>query len=131
MSEPAAAPPVELTYQVASDLQGVRAFVHDLATLAGLTPSRADLLTLAVSELATNTLQHTSGSGRVRLWSEPGTLICEVEDRGRLDTPADPPRMPPLNSPGGRGLAIVDRVCDRVTMELTTEGVRHRLSMDL
>ncbi|MBB5873428.1 anti-sigma regulatory factor (Ser/Thr protein kinase) [Allocatelliglobosispora scoriae] len=130
MSEPAAAPPAELTYQVATDLQGVRSFVHDRATLAGLTPSRADLLTLAVSELATNTLQHTSGGGLVRVWTEEGAVICEVEDGGRLGDLA-PPVMPQVTSPGGRGLAIVDRICDRVTVVHTAYGVRHRLVMDL
>ena len=37
---------------------------------------------MAVSELATNTLQHTTGGGLVRILAEPGRVCCEVVDRG-------------------------------------------------
>ena len=67
--------PLEMSYGDAGDLARVRAIVRARAGDLGLPTPRADLLSLAVSELATNTLQHTDGGGRVRLRAEPGRLL--------------------------------------------------------
>src|SRR4051794_20432721 len=67
-----------MSYALISDLAALRAFVAARAVALGLEPSRADLLTLAVNELATNTLQYTREGGQVRLWSEDGQLVCDV-----------------------------------------------------
>ncbi|MEK8105703.1 hypothetical protein NKG94_12165 [Micromonospora sp. M12] len=60
-----------------------------------------ELLTLAVSELATNTLQHTTGGGWVRLWAEPGQLFCDIVDRGRRGRSAGACRPPTRYGVGG------------------------------
>ncbi|MET0419608.1 MAG: ATP-binding protein [Actinoplanes sp.] len=103
-----------MAYEVATDLRALRAFVCASAEARGLPPQRVELLALAVSELATNTLQHTSGGGRVRLWAEGDQLFCDVVDRG-------PARafgrvMPAAEAVRGRGLAIVEQVCDEVAV---------------
>jgi anti-sigma regulatory factor (Ser/Thr protein kinase) len=105
----------EMTYDRPADLAGVRAFVRASAGDLGLPVRRADLLTLAVSELATNTLQHTAGGGRVRLRVELGRLQCDVIDQGPLRRLGRP--MPAAQEVRGRGLAIVERICDEVDVE--------------
>jgi serine/threonine-protein kinase RsbW len=116
----------EMSYERATDLAGVRAFVRARAGDLGLPDRKADLLTLAVSELATNTLQHTSGGGRVRLRVETGRLLCDVIDQG----PARPlgRSMPPAAEVRGRGMAIVERICDEVGIEPENGGTRVRLT---
>lgn len=118
-----------MSYAVAGDLAAVRAFVNSRASTLGLPEHRTELLILAVSELATNTLQHTTGGGRVRVWAEPGRLVCEVADRGG-------PRpfgrhMPPPEAIRGRGLAIVERVCDGVRTVAGPEGILVRVWLTL
>ncbi|MEU7590859.1 ATP-binding protein [Micromonospora sp. NPDC049230] len=118
-----------MSYQVATDVRALRAFVSVGALARGLPAERVELLTLAVSELATNTLQHTSGGGRVRLWAESGQLFCDVVDRG--PTRAFGRGMPAADAIRGRGLAIVEQICDEVAV-LTRPGetvVRIRLSL--
>ncbi|MET8042038.1 ATP-binding protein [Micromonospora sp. NPDC005215] len=118
-----------MSYQVATDVRALRAFVSVGALARGLPPDRVELLTLAVSELATNTLQHATGGGRVRLWAESGHLFCDVVDRGQ--TRALGRRMPAADAIRGRGLAIVEQICDEVAV-LTSPGetvVRIRLSL--
>ncbi|MFG1914606.1 ATP-binding protein [Micromonospora sp. NPDC048898] len=118
-----------MSYQVATDVRALRAFVSVGALARGLPAERVELLTLAVSELATNTLQHTTGGGRVRLWAESGQLFCDVVDRG--PTRAFGRGMPSADAIRGRGLAIVEQVCDEVAV-LTRPGetvVRIRLSL--
>ncbi|MGI5520486.1 ATP-binding protein [Micromonospora sp. CA-259024] len=118
-----------MAYQVATDVRALRAFVSAAALARGLPPRRVELLMLAVSELATNTLQHTTGGGRVRLWAEPGQLFCDVIDQG--PTRAFGRDMPPADAVRGRGLAIVERVCDEVGVLTGPEGTAVRIRLSL
>ncbi|NMO52808.1 ATP-binding protein [Actinoplanes sp. TBRC 11911] len=119
--------PAEIAYSQPQDLALVRRFVRTEAHRLGLSPARADLLTIAVSELATNTLQHTGGGGRVRVWELDGRVECEVIDGGK---PREFGRaMPDAREPRGRGLAIVERVCDGVTVSDADDGTHVRLTM--
>ncbi|MDG4810463.1 ATP-binding protein [Micromonospora sp. WMMD1120] len=118
-----------MTYRVATDVRALRAFVSAGALERGLSAERVELLTLAVSELATNTLQHTTGGGRVRLWAESGQLYCDVVDQG--PTRSLGRSMPSADAVRGRGLAIVEQICDDVAV-LASPGetvVRIRLSL--
>ena len=128
---PTASPtrPAEISYHEPADLSAVRDFVHAEAVTLGLPRPRADLLIVAISELATNTLQHTTGGGIVRIWGEPDRICSEVVDQG-------PPRslgrpMPAADAPRGRGLPIVERICDEVGVHTSPDGTRVRLGMRL
>jgi serine/threonine-protein kinase RsbW len=118
-----------MSYAVPDDLRRVRAFVTERALALGLPESRVDVLTLAVSELTTNTLQHTSGGGHIRLWAEDGRLVCDVIDQGE-DRPFGR-AMPAAEAVRGRGLAIVERVCDSVVTAVVPEGTLVRICLDL
>ncbi|WP_030440337.1 ATP-binding protein [Actinoplanes subtropicus] len=124
---PPAPSPAETAYRVPGDLATVREFVRAESERLGLTRIRADLLAVAVSELATNTLQHTDGGGLVRIWAEPGRVRCEVVDGG--DPPGFGRAMPSADAPRGRGLAIVERICDEVGIHPDGEGTAVRLGM--
>lgn len=116
-----------MSYGEPADLTKVRAFVRDRAGDLGLPAARIELLTLAVCELATNTLQHTTGGGVVRLWTEPGRLFCDVVDEGPMR--AFGRAMPSGDEVRGRGLAIVERICDEVG--IVAEGGLTRVSLIL
>jgi anti-sigma regulatory factor (Ser/Thr protein kinase) len=119
----------EISYDRPADLADVRAFVRASAGDLGLPERRADLLTLAVSELATNTLQHTAGGGRVRLRAEPGRLLCDVIDHGPIRRLGR--AMPAAQEVRGRGLAIVERICDEVGIDSENGTTRVRLTFIL
>ena len=95
-------------------LRDVRRFVADQCVIAGVRGARSDEAVLAVNELATNSLLYGGGSGTLRVWTEAGVLIFEVQDRGCIGDPLVGRQRPALNSPGGRGLWIVNQVCDLV-----------------
>ncbi|GAA3213432.1 ATP-binding protein [Dactylosporangium siamense] len=118
-----------LSYGEAEDLGAVRAFVRRHALALGMSEARTEMLMLAVNELATNTVQHTTGGGRVRVWTDAGHIVCDVVDQG-------PPRtfqrqMPPADAVRGRGLAIVERVCDHVASVSGPDGTTVRLRLHL
>ncbi|WP_127506912.1 ATP-binding protein [Actinoplanes solisilvae] len=117
----------ETTYAEPGDLAKVREFVRTRAAHLGLPETRTELLTLAVSELATNTLQHTTGGGVVRLWADDGRVVCDVIDGGPVRTLGR--GMPAADALRGRGLAIVERVCDEVGVDASEDGTRVRLAL--
>ncbi|MEU4428405.1 ATP-binding protein [Actinoplanes sp. NPDC024001] len=118
-----------MSYSEPGDLRAVRVFVAERARALGMSARQIDVLTLAVSELTTNTLQHTGGGGHIRLWAEHGRLVCDVVDSG-----AERPfgrAMPAAEAIRGRGLAIVERVCDAVYTRAVPGGTLVRICLNL
>jgi anti-sigma regulatory factor (Ser/Thr protein kinase) len=103
-------------------LTEVRRRVLDRATAAGLDPERAADLVLAVTEAATNTLRHAGGDGVVRIWREPGSIVCEVLDRGRIEDPLAGRLPVAADQPSGRGLWLVNQLCDFVQIRSSETG---------
>jgi serine/threonine-protein kinase RsbW len=118
-----------ISYAHADDIVAVRRFVAARAAALGLPAGRVDLLTLAVSELATNTVQHTTGGGHVRVWARSAQVVCDVVDRGPMRALGR--RMPAADAVRGRGLAIVERVCDAVDVYAVAEGTLVRVRLNL
>jgi anti-sigma regulatory factor (Ser/Thr protein kinase) len=96
-------------------LAPVRRFVAARARAAGLSEDRIIDLTIAVSELAANTDEHTAGDGTLAMWVEGGQVVCQVTDTGHLTDPlAGRLPVPPDRPTGGRGLVLVNQLCDLV-----------------
>jgi anti-sigma regulatory factor (Ser/Thr protein kinase) len=86
---------------------------------------------LVVDELATNSVMHGGGRGRLRMWCEGGTLVVEAWDRGMIEDPLVGRRRPPGAVPGRAGLWIVNQLCDLLQIRSTPERgtvVRARLA---
>jgi anti-sigma regulatory factor (Ser/Thr protein kinase) len=111
-------------------LAGVREFTAVRARRAGLPPRRVSDLVIAVSELAANTLAHTSGPGTLTLWVTDDEVICQVQDQGQITDPlAGTVRAAPDAPGGGRGLWVVHQVCDRVEIRTGPAGTTVRVHM--
>jgi anti-sigma regulatory factor (Ser/Thr protein kinase) len=114
------------------DLAGVRGFTASWARRAGLRPRRVGDLVIAVDELAANTLAHTSGPGTVTLWATASELMCQVDDTGHITDPlAGRLRRDPVAAGAGRGLWVVQQVCDLVEIRTSPAGTTIRLHMHL
>ncbi len=111
-------------------LGSVRSFVARQAEQAGLASSRVLDLVLAVSELAANTLRHTDGGGTVQIWHTGQELICQVTDRGQITDPLARHR-PRSEVLGGRGLWLVNQLCDLVQARTGAAGTIARLHLRL
>ena len=112
-------------------LPEVRRFAFDRAKEAGLARDRAADLVLAVSELATNSVLHAGGVGTLRVWREGSDLLCEVRDAGRLDEPLLGRERPNGDRSNGRGLWLVNHLCDLVQLRSFATGNVARLHMSL
>ena len=113
------------------DLALVRRFVAEHAAGAGLAGERVSDLVLAVNELATNSMRHGGGRGLLSVWRENGTFLCEVHDRGRITDPLAGRDVPFDLRGGGRGLWLVNHLCDLVQVRSSEAGNVIRLHMSI
>ena len=111
-------------------LPAVRRFVAEHANRAGLTPERAADLTIAVSELAANAVEHGGGIGELAIWPDDEHLVCQLTDRGHLSDPLAGRIPVPAHAPGGgRGLLLVHQLCDLVRVHTTPAGTSTRIHL--
>jgi anti-sigma regulatory factor (Ser/Thr protein kinase) len=113
-----------------TDLRPVRRLVDGHAVRAGLPDERAANLVLAASELAANTLRHTSAGGTVQVWRTEDEILCQIQDRGWITDPlAGRIRRPPDES--GHGLWVVNQVCDLAEIRTGEAGTTIRIHMSI
>jgi anti-sigma regulatory factor (Ser/Thr protein kinase) len=103
-------------------LGALRKLISAHAEDAGLRPDTTDELVLAVNEIATNSVQYGGGGGTLRVWREPDAVVCEVRDRGFIRDPLVGRMAPPIEQYGGRGLWIVNQLCDLVQIRSAPSG---------
>lgn len=105
-----------------ADLGRLRADLAGAARSAGLDPGRVMDFVLAAHELASNSVLHGGGRGRLRLWAEDDALVCEVSDSGLLadESVGTAPAVP--TAEGGAGLGIVRRVSDAFAIGSGPQG---------
>jgi anti-sigma regulatory factor (Ser/Thr protein kinase) len=123
-------------------LNVMRAEVRDQARQAGMSEGQAGDVVLAVHELAANAVRHGAGKGRLRMWSLPGALRCQVDD-GDPPASGDPGAAlagggtagaSSLNSwPArpGHGLWVTRQVADEVQVLSGPDGSRATVIFDL
>ena len=113
----------------AGDLASVRNLVSRHARAAGLEPASELELMTAVNEVATNSVRHGGGGGRLRMWQEDAAVVCEIRDSGRFSDPlADRQRPSPIHT-APRGLWLANQLCDLVQIRNLAEGTAIRLHM--
>ncbi|MEV6608153.1 sensor histidine kinase [Kutzneria sp. NPDC051319] len=93
---------------------GVRENAAGKARRFGLDADSVERFTLAVHEVMVNSVDHGGGGGMVRLWTEDDDLVCEVRDEGVITDPFVGRRRPTLAQPRGRGMWMVNQLCDLV-----------------
>ncbi|HKN96091.1 MAG TPA: sensor histidine kinase [Pseudonocardiaceae bacterium] len=115
----------------AAELPGIRRFATHHARNAGVPASRVADVELIVTELVTNSLDHTDGPCWVRIWSDHNHLTCEVRDTGHLTDPLAGRRPAPREQWSGRGLLLVNSLADLVRTHTTAAGTTIRALLNL
>lgn len=111
------------------NLSAARVFAAARSHAEGMDRHRVLDLVVAVSELAANSIVHGGGHGEVLAWRHDGTFICEVRDRGRIADPLAGRVVPGDDIGNGRGLWLVNQLCDLVQIRSGADGTTVRLHM--
>jgi anti-sigma regulatory factor (Ser/Thr protein kinase) len=121
LDEPLPEPPPDaeaLTFD-AADLEAVRHHVAREARRLGLEPARAEDLVVALNEVVSNSVRHGGGGGTLLLWRDDHAVVGEVRDRGHIADPLAGRHHPSRALEGGRGLWLVNQLCDLVQVRNT------------
>jgi anti-sigma regulatory factor (Ser/Thr protein kinase) len=111
----------------AETLGATRRWVAALATLSGIDLERVADLTLAVGEVAANSVRYGGGGGSIRVWRSGDALVCEVSDRGHLEDVLVGRLPPSVTQVGGRGVWLANQLCDLVQLRSNRRGTTVRI----
>jgi anti-sigma regulatory factor (Ser/Thr protein kinase) len=114
-----------------NDLARVRARLADAAAGLGLSGTRIDEFSVALSEIATNALRHGSGAATITVTSGDTSLIAEVRDQGTGLTGTPPSALPQHSQTSGRGLWLARQLCDDLDIASSPSGTTVRITMRL
>jgi len=109
------------------DLAATRHTVAQWARSCGLPENRVQVLELAASELASNSIRHGGGAGTVAMWLEESAAILEFSDTGTLSDPLAGRLRPDADQDDGRGLYLVNQLCDLVQLRSSDSGTTVRV----
>jgi hypothetical protein len=113
----------------AGDLRGLRRFVANRAAAHGLTGDRIGRLVYAAGEVATYVKNQPPGRAAVRVWEQPGAVVCDVR-QARASSDSDPflgLRPAELKPEPGDGLWLAGQICDWIEIRSTDESSTIRL----
>lgn len=110
-----------------TDLAEVRRRVEEAAEAVGVPSLDVAALVVAASELAANSVAHGGGAGILRIWTEPGKLSIEIQDGGWIVDPLVGRLRPTMTQEGGRGLWMVNQLCDLLQIRSGEDGTVVRL----
>lgn len=125
---PATAGAAEMRFG-ARDLPVLRGTVSLSARAAGLDGRRTADVLLAVNELASNSLLHGGGGGVLRTWRDATHLFFEVSDAGVITDPLIGRTRPEPEALGGRGVWLVNQLCELVQLRSGDTGTTVRVRM--
>lgn len=126
-------PPPDATTIVVdtADMAGLRASAGAFAGDHGMGVTRTGDLVLALTELASNSIEHARDTATVSLGVRGTRLVAQVRDRGCI---ADPlaGRLPvPPTRLRGRGLLLVNQLADLVGIHTTTDGTTVEIQFEV
>ena len=120
-----------MSYTYTTDLAAIRAVVQRYAHSAGLPEARTVDLTLAVSEVAANTVRHAKSAGSLQIWYDDKEIVCQIHDEGVITDPLAGRRRPAAGAGNGHGLWLVHQACDLVELRSGPGETVIRLHMRL
>lgn len=123
--------PVSELESFGEDLYGLRRAVADDPIASPLDSDRMFDLVFAVNEAATNAIRHGDGDYTTRLWRDGTSVVSEVRTSSKIDDVMAGRRRPRLHGPSGRGLWLINQLCDLVELRSCDAGSSLRMHMSV
>ena len=117
------------TFAYGHDLPALRSALLERLDGIPISPARRMDMLVAVNEAAGNSLRHSGRPAQVRLWLENGSLVCEVAGGGHIRDPLAGRRSPLSTAESGRGLWMINQLCDLSQLRSDGSGTTLRMHM--
>lgn len=129
LATPLAAPPTNAARITVTSghLGRARAFVRGAAGALRVDPDRVDDMVLAVNEAVTNSIRFGGGRAELAVFPEGNAVVCDVRDEGRITDPLVGRIAPLPGATDGRGMWLVNQLCDLVQIRSGTDGTAVRV----
>ena len=98
------------------------------ARRCGLSDEQVEVLELAASDWPPTAFGTAGAPGRSRCGWTPGAAVVEFSDTGHVTDPLTGRLMPPLDQEGGRGVYLVNQLCDLVQLRSSDPGTTVRVT---
>lgn len=108
-----------------------RAAISEHPAVDRLSADQVDVLQLTISELASNAVRHGGGHGELDLWCENDRVVVQVRDTGGGCDPLMGRRKPGPGPAAGRGLWLVNQLCDLVQFRTGPDGTTVRAHLEV
>ena len=125
--DPRKEPVAEFTF--AGDLHALRSAVASDPVAETLGPKRRDDLVFVINEAATNAVKHGDGHCTTRIWQDGETVVSEVQTQAPLSDALVGRRRPDYGALSGRGLWLINQVCDLVELRSGACGTTVRMHL--
>ena len=109
------------------NLGALRQAIASDPIVSSLSRERLYDLVFAVNEAATNALAHADGTCTARLWHDGTSVVSEISTDSVIDDVAVGSRRPAPEATSGRGLWLINQVCDLVELRSGEAGTTLRL----
>ena len=109
------------------DLRALRHAVCEDDRVRALPALRRQDLVFAVNEIATNVIRHGDGTCETRLWRDGDRVVAEVRSTTPIGDVMAGRRRPGPEADGGRGLWLVNQLCDLVELRNDRGGAWLRM----
>ena len=114
-------------HALAGSLHDLRHEVADDPLVGELSSERRSDLVFAINEAATNAVRHGDGGCTTRIWHDGRSVVSEVSFEASLDDPLAGRRRPDVDAIDGRGLWLINQVCDLVELRSSPSGTTLRM----
>ena len=94
-----------------------------------LSPQRQADLVLAVNEAATNAVRHGDERCTAAMWSDDTGVVAEIGCLSPVGDPLAGRRRPPADAFAGRGLWLINHLCDLVELRSDDDSTTIRMHM--
>lgn len=117
-------------HDLGPSLQELRHAVADDPLISAMTEDRRSDFLMAVNEAATNAVRYGDGSCSARIWHDGRGVVAEISSVSEMTDPlAGRCPRPEPDAVSGRGLWLINQVCDLVELRSGEHGTTMRLHM--
>ena len=105
----------------------LRRAIADDPALGSLSDERRSDLVFAINEAASNAVKHGNVTCMTRIWHDGDEVVTEVSSASGVDDVMAGRRRPAVDALEGRGLWLINQLCDLVEMRSDTSGMTLRM----
>lgn len=108
-------------------LMELRRAIADDPALGSLSAERRSDLVFAINEAASNAVKHGNTTCVTRIWHEGDEVVTEVSSGSGIGDVMAGRRRPAVDALEGRGLWLINQICDLVELRSGTSGTTLRM----